>query len=202
MTQARFIVLEGVDGSGTTLQSQALTQWLQERGHCVVRTHEPSQGAIGRMVREALQTKAEPLDRRALALLFAADRLHHVQTVITPALDRGEIVICDRYLMSSWAYQALDCDLTWVRAINHHAPWPDLTLYLDVPAEVAVSRVRARDGEDPKEIFETQSQQQRVAAIYKQLMQEGLEQVHNIDGTQSVAEVTQALTQQCARLGL
>jgi dTMP kinase len=202
MTQARFIVLEGVDGSGTTLQSQALTTWLQARGHTVVQTHEPSHGAIGRMIREALRTEADPLDRRALALLFAADRLHHVQNVINPALDRGEVVVCDRYLMSSWAYQALDCDLTWVRAINHHAPWPDLTLYLDVPVDVALSRVRSRDGADPKEIFETESQQQRVAAIYHQLLGEGLEEVHTIDGAQKIESVTQALRTHCSRLGL
>lgn len=202
MTQARFIVLEGVDGSGTTLQSNALTAWLESQGHTVVRTHEPSKGAIGRTIREALRTDAEPMDRRALALLFAADRLHHVQTVIEPALARREVVVCDRYLMSSWAYQALDCELNWVRAINHHAPWPDVTLFLDVPADVALARVRSRDGATPKEIFETDAQQQKVAAIYQQLLEEGLQEVQRIDGTLAPDEVTAQLVSHCRRLGL
>ena len=83
--RGRFIAIEGIDGSGTTLQTRALADWLRGRGHDVVETREPSPGPIGRLVRERLSVEATPLDPAALALLFAADRLDHVAQEIEPA---------------------------------------------------------------------------------------------------------------------
>src|SRR5204862_347715 len=126
--RGRFIVLEGVDGAGTTTQTRALAAALAARGHIVTTTCQPSDGVIGKLVRSQLRATDDPPDPRALALLFAADRLDHIHRVVEPALARGEVVISDRYVASSWIYQGLACDPQWVRTINAHAPWPDLTL--------------------------------------------------------------------------
>lgn len=204
MSRGRFIALEGIDGSGTTTQRGALAEALRARGHVVVETNEPSSGSIGRLARERLAQGAASLDRGALALLFAADRLDHVASEIEPALAAGRVVLTDRYVMSSWVYQALDCDAAWVRAINQRAPWPDVTLVLDVPAALAMRRVLARrGGTGPElEIFETTPLQERVAAGYSALAVEGLPGVVRIDGTLPPAEVTARLVAACVDAGL
>jgi dTMP kinase len=201
MAQAPFIVLEGIDGSGTTSQSKALERWLVRRGHAVVRTHEPSAGVIGATIRTALDVRGDRVDPRCLALLFAADRLHHVHDEIDPARARGSVVVCDRYLLSSWAYQSIECDPAWVREINRHAPWPDLTFVLDVPVEIALARVHARQGA-PHEIFENEPHQHAVAKAYGEFLAADLEGVHRIDGTLEPEGVTRALTRICETLGL
>lgn len=204
MTRGRFIALEGIDGSGTTTQRGALATALRARGHVVLETNEPSSGSIGRLARERLAEDAIPLDRGALALLFAADRLDHVATEIEPALAAGHVVLTDRYVMSSWVYQALDCDPTWVRAINQRAPWPDLTFVLDVPAGEAMRRVLARrSASGPSlEIYETTPLQERLAAGYAALAREGLPQVVRVDGLQPLATVTARLVAACIDAGL
>lgn len=204
MGRGRFIALEGIDGSGTTTQRGALATALRARGHVVLETNEPSSGSIGRLARERLAQDATPIDRGALALLFAADRLDHVRTEIEPALADGQVVLTDRYVMSSWVYQALDCDPAWVRAINQRAPWPDLTFVLDVPADEAMRRVMARRGASGPalEIYETTPLQQRLAAGYSALAVEGLPGVVRVDGTRSQAEVTATLVAACIDAGL
>jgi dTMP kinase len=201
----RFIAIEGIDGSGTTLQTRALADWLRGRGHEVVETREPSDGGIGRMVRERLRVDAAPLDPAALALLFAADRLDHVAREVDPARRRGAIVLTDRYLLSSLAYQSLDCDLEWVRTINRAAPPPDLYLFLRVPAEVAFDRVqrRAAAGAAVQDRFDELELQRTIAARYEAAgALPGLGEIVVVDGTMSPAEVTSALADACARRGL
>lgn len=204
MGRGRFIALEGIDGSGTTTQRGALAEALRARGHVVLETNEPSSGSIGRLARERLAQGARPLDRGALALLFAADRLDHVASEIEPALAAGQVVLTDRYVMSSWVYQALDCDPAWVRAINGRAPWPDLTFVIDVPADEAMRRVMARRGAagPALEIYETTPLQERLAAGYSALADEGLPHVRRIDGTRSPQEVTTELVAACVTAGL
>lgn len=170
--RGRFIVLEGIDGSGTTTQASALARALVEAGNAVVCTHEPSAGPFGRKLRELLANGAEDPSRRwdSLALLFAADRLDHVAREIAPALAQNATVICDRYDLSSLAYQSATSEdpsaaIPWLRAINARAPRPDLTLVLDVEAEVAETR-RARRGA-PSEIFERRDLQRRLADVYR-----------------------------------
>lgn len=201
MARGRFIALEGIDGSGTSSQRSALAQRLEQRGHRVLQTCEPSTRSIGALTRARLATAAEPLDRRALALLFAADRLDHIAGEIEPALAEGQVVITDRYLMSSWAYQSLDCSADWVEAINRYAPWPDLTFLIDVPADVAGRRVAQRKGTE--EIFETAPLQRRLEAAYRHhAARPELADVHVLDGTASMAAVTDALLQRCIAAGL
>lgn len=200
MPRGRFIVLEGIDGSGTTSQVQALRRALEDRGHGVLATHQPSDGSIGRSIRGFLRREGPGIDPAALALLFAADRLDHVQREIEPALRRGDVVLCDRYVVSSWAYQSLQCDAAWVRTINDRAPWPDLTLVLQLPVDEALRRVHARD--QAKEIYETTTIQHRVAQAYAEVVAEALRGVVTIDGTQDKDAVTRACLAEIDRLGL
>ncbi len=191
-----FIVLEGIDGSGTTSQTRALADRLRERGREVLETREPTSGAIGALIRERLSVRAAALDPAALALLFAADRLDHLTREVLPAVAAGTVVISDRYLLSSLAYQSLDCDPDWIRQINARAARPDLTLVLEVPAEVAFDRVQRRmtHGAAVEERFDALALQRRVAEHYRRFRDDpGLGLVRVIDGTAGPAQVTAAL---------
>lgn len=201
----RFIAIEGIDGSGTTLQTRALAHWLRQRGHEVLETREPSGGPIGRLIRERLHIDAAPIDPAALALLFAADRLEHVAHEIDPARRQGAVVVSDRYLLSSLAYQSLDCDLEWVRTINHAAPAPDLYVFLQVPAEVAFARVqrRAAEGAAASERFDALELQRRVARLYDAARErQDLGEIVVLDGTLPPDQVTAQLGEVCAQRGL
>jgi dTMP kinase len=203
--RGRFIAIEGIDGSGTTLQTRALGAWLAGRGHTVLETREPSGGAIGTLIRERLSVRAAALDPAALALLFAADRLDHIAREVEPALAGGAVVLTDRYVLSSLAYQSLDCDEAWVRAINARAPSPDLTLVLEVPVEVAFARVQRRmaDGGGTEERFDALALQRRIAGHYRRFRGEpGLGPVRVIDGDRPPEAVTAALVDALGELGL
>lgn len=168
----KFIVLEGIDGSGTTTQLSKVAERLRARGHIVHETREPSVGRIGKMIRELLAVNTgekRTVDSACLALLFAADRLEHLNREIKPALTRGEIVLCDRYVLSSLVYQSLDCDSEWVAEINREAQWPSLTFVLDLPVEIAVERLAVRRGltGNPEEIFDSIETQRRLAEGYR-----------------------------------
>jgi len=177
----RFIVLDGIDGSGTTTQAQRLVAALQAAGQRAQFTCEPSSGPIGRQIRQLLSRGAEAGAAPAgggdepscawdtLALLFAADRLDHVAREIRPALSAGIHVICDRYDLSSLAYQSATAlpgtdPLPWIRALNQRALRPDLTLVLDVDPDVAEARRAARG--QPPELFERRDLQRRLAQLY------------------------------------
>ena len=131
-----FVVLEGIDGAGTTTQAERLVTALRAEGYRASSTREPSDGPIGTMIRQALKGRlglpnhAGPLGPQTLTLLFAADRVDHLEAQVLPALDRGEIVICDRYVLSSLAYQGMTLPMEWVSGINAFAARPDITLFL------------------------------------------------------------------------
>jgi len=139
-----FIALEGGDGAGKSTQGLLLRAWLEGLGHTVVVTREPGGTDFGRNVRE-LVLHGSHVAARAEALLFAADRAHHVETLIRPALQRGDVVITDRYMDSSIAYQGAGRDLgvDEVRELNVWATGglvPMLTVLVDLPAEVGRAR--------------------------------------------------------------
>ncbi len=139
-----FIALEGGDGAGKSTQGRLLRVWLEGLGHTVVMTREPGGTDFGRSVRE-LVLHGDYVAPRAEALLFAADRAHHVETLIRPALTRGEVVITDRYMDSSIAYQGAGRDLgvDEVRELNVWATGglvPTLTVLVDLPAAVGRAR--------------------------------------------------------------
>lgn len=140
-----FITLEGGEGSGKSTQAQALKALLEDAGRKVTVTREPAGCPLGQRARELLNDRSLKLDARSEFLLFAAARAQHVAEVIRPALDRGEVVICDRFSDSSVAYQGYGrgLDLEDVREANRMATQglvPDLTVLLDVPVETGLGR--------------------------------------------------------------
>jgi dTMP kinase len=207
-----FIVLEGIDGAGTTTQLNALREHFRRISRRAFFTHEPSDGPVGMLIRLALQGRlvgggfelhdpgdpARPptadFDRTALALLFAADRADHVATQVRPNLDAGRIVVCDRYLLSTLAYQGQSCDFEWLLEINRPAVSPDLTLFLDVPPSAAEERMRGSRWK--KELFETLEEQQRIRAHYFRYIERNIAQVglvEIIDASRGAEEVSSDL---------
>ena len=137
MNRGCLIALEGIDGAGTTSQVAPVASRLRLLGHDVLPTCEPTDGAIGRLLRQCLRAHGNPEEpgEATMALLFAADRLAHLAEIIEPALQRGAIVLTDRYVWSSFAYQSAALPADWVRQINAQARPADLTIYFDLPEE-------------------------------------------------------------------
>ncbi|MGQ9675743.1 MAG: dTMP kinase [Chloroflexota bacterium] len=158
--EGKFITLEGIDGAGLTTHSERLQRWLNRvGGKQAYLTKEPTNGPIGAQIRLKLAGRLE-IDEATLALLFAADRMDHLHVDIIPKLANGVHVICDRYYLSSLAYQSLTLDLDWVMAINAKARRPDLTVLLDVPVSISIDRI-ARE-RHVVEFFETEAVLERV----------------------------------------
>ena len=152
MKKNKLIVLEGIDGSGTSTQIDLLNQVLSSQGFSVIISGEPTKSVIGQEIRKILAAK-EPSSQREfaqLALLFAADRMRHVNEVIIPSLDKYDFVLLDRYVMSSLVYQGLYQPIEWIKQINSYALLPDLTIVLDVSIEEAVKRLSLRQTPNPK----------------------------------------------------
>jgi dTMP kinase len=144
------VTFEGGDGVGKTTQAALLDTWLSERGRTVVRTREPGGTEVGELIRDIVLHHRGDIAPRAEALLYAADRAHHIATVVRPALERGEVVIQDRYLDSSVAYQGEGRQLqpTQIRDLSLWATGgllPDLTVLLDLDHGVARGRLDADD---------------------------------------------------------
>ena len=217
MIGGRFIVVEGIDGAGsTTLASRLAEQWRSER-RPVHQTCEPSSGPIGALIRQVLSRRlvtptefgAVPLGWAEMALLFAADRIDHLESEILPLLRDGITVVCDRYDLSSLTYQVatatpgasdeMEQVVGWVRELNRRARRPDFTIVLDVDPEVAARRRRARGF--GKELYEDVELQTRLAAAYAnaESLVIGDRLVH-IDGNGSVESVVVAATQELHKL--
>ena len=164
-----FIVFEGIDGSGKSTHIKALAEELRSQGYSVLQTSEPSKDRIGNFIRRYAERNDSRLTPETEALLFAADRFEHVKTVIEPALRKGRIVISDRYLYSSLAYQgAGGLEVDWIREMNRFAPKPDLGILLDILPEFSLQRVNRR-----KTVFEDSDYLRKVRNIYLKLVEEG-----------------------------
>lgn len=145
-----WITLEGGDGSGKTTQANLLESWLTGAGHAVLRTREPGGSEVGHLIRDIVLHHRGDIAPRAEALLYAADRAHHVATVVRPALRRGDVVLQDRYLDSSVAYQGAGrvLDATEIRELSLWAAegaLPDLTVLLDLDPATARTRLDSAD---------------------------------------------------------
>ena len=208
MIEGQLIVIEGVDGAGTTTQAARLAKRLGGRGLPVHTTREPSDGPIGALLRQILTGRVVVPGMRGvkspswqtMALLFAADRMDHCEAEIVPNLMDGVTVISDRYDHSSVAYQSISgggelANVDWVRTLNRHARRPDLIVVLDVPVEIAGQRRDARGG--PPEMYEDDEMQEQLTAFYANLEQHfpGDNIVH-VDGAQVVDEVAAAVMHQ------
>ncbi len=202
----RFIVLEGIDGSGTTSQARQLATALRKRGHDVFETRQPSQGPIGRLTRDLLATQEDrtPVDANALALLFAADRLAHLSSEIRPALDAGRLVVCDRYVVSALAYQSLECPESWIRQINTRADWPDLTFVLDLDPAQAMARValRRERTSEPHERYDAPDTQRQLAIAFQRLATDpSLASIISVEASPPIDQVTETLLRHCIAAG-
>lgn len=192
-----FIVLEGLDGAGTTTQSRLLSDLLRARGKTVHETREPSDGPIGVQIRQALTRRlvgrsGDRLAPETIALLFAADRIDHVREEVAPALDAGKIVVSDRYVHSSIAYQGSELPVEWVVEINQRARPADLVVYVEVPTEVCLQRIDAR-GE--RELFEKAEFLAAVAERYEDAFRLRADPVVRVDGTRTIEEVHGAISE-------
>lgn len=197
-----FIAMEGVDGSGISTQSAVLQRWLQaEEQAKVLLTKEPSDGPVGNLARQALTGRLQGIAPETLALLFAGDRVDHIRQQINPALENGHHVICDRYLLSSLAYQGLDLDRHWIEEINSQIIRPDLTIFIRVAPATSLQRIRANRFQI--DLYERESTLQKVLANYDQLLAESRkrgEQVVEIDGEQTPELVSKAIQEAVALL--
>lgn len=159
-----FLTIEGLDGSGGTTQVERLRAAWGERapGREVVCTREPSPGPVGKLLRQALADTT--IGEGVLPYLFAADRRDHLDRVVLPALDRGAVVISDRYALSSLAYQSLAIGMDKVASLNADFPAPGLTIVLDLPPAECLARIVARGG--TRERFESLGRLEEIAAAY------------------------------------
>lgn len=181
-----FIVIEGLDGSGKTTQSRLLAEKLS-RTYKVHLTAEPSRGKIGTFIREGLLYEQVRLPVEAEALLFAADRIEHMQKELKPALDEGKLVICDRYTYSTLAYQgSVGLSLDWIKTTNARALQPDFAIFIDVPPEKVLARLQRK-----KSVMETLETQTKVRDIYLKFVEKG--ELTPIDGDKEKAEVAEEL---------
>lgn len=181
-----FIVIEGLDGSGKTTQANILAKKLSEN-YKVLCTAEPSQGKIGNFIRDCCLYEEKRLPIEAEALLFAADRIEHIQHEIAPALADGKIVICDRYIYSSLAYQgSTGLSLDWIQTINARSLQPDFSLFIDVPPERVLERLQRK-----KSVMETLETQKKVRKVYLNFVEKG--ELILVNGDKSKDEVAEAL---------
>jgi dTMP kinase len=203
VSRGRFIVLEGVDGAGTTTQAKRLCDRLEAVGRRAHLTREPSDGPVGLLIRDILRGAHKPFDAAAMALAFAADRLDHLEREILPHLDEGVHVVSDRYVLSSYVYQTRFVDPDFVWRINAAARPADLTVLLDVPVEVAASRRATRGG--PEELYDDLELQRSIAEAYRALVGSQAvrtrgEQLIAIDGTPNPEEVAATLAAAVERI--
>jgi dTMP kinase len=201
-TQGIFVAFEGGEGTGKSTQSKLLAQWLEKEGETVLLSREPGGTELGKDLRKILLGhETGDISPRAEALLYAADRAHHVFSVIRPALDRGEVVISDRYFDSSAAYQGAGRVLnpTEVARISRWATeslYPTLTILIDVPAEIGLSRLQSRDRLEA----ESNDFHERVRQEFLQIAMMDPERYFVVDGTQSVEEINTQITARVAEL--
>lgn len=193
----RFIVLEGLDGSGKTSVSMRLVELLEAQGFKALYTYEPYSEDFVKLINEYGRRLGGVME----AFLMAADRYNHVVSVIEPALREGRVVVSDRYYYSSIAYQgAKGVNINWIKTLNTFAPEPSLTIYLDVEPETGLARKKASTTK-VKYLEEDTSFLQEVRRIYKEMSAGGL--MIEVDASRSLGEVISKCKDIiCARLGL
>ena len=189
-----FVVIEGLDGAGTTTQLKQINLELSKKGYSTHSTFEPTDRPIGRIVRDVLAKRfnTTPL---TLAKLYATDREDHLynsEDGVIHHLEKGEIVISDRYFYSSLAYQGVECEYEVVKQLNTY-PHPQVLIFIDTPVEECVNRINSRGKE--KDIFEHNSFLEKVSDNYQKILRELPQDVNliRIDGSLSVNEITQII---------
>jgi len=181
-----FIVVEGLDGCGKTTQAKLLVEKLTKSNNAVY-TAEPSSGKIGTFIRKGVLYNGNRSSCIAEALLFAADRVEHVENEILPSLDQGRLVVSDRYVYSSLAYQgAAGLSLEWIQKINEYALRPDLAVFIDVDPRAVMRRLKP-----VKSVMENLKTQMDVRQIYLRFAEKG--DLVKIDGNKPKPLVAEEL---------
>jgi dTMP kinase len=187
--QPYFIVLEGLDGVGTTTIAELLSQALQARGLRVHLTAEPTDGAFGCLLRQHIRHEVT-LDPHGASLAFTADRADHLGTVIRPALERGHWVVCDRYLLSTLAYQGAEgVDRDAILAASDGFDVPDVTFFLHAPDDVRAQRMSGRGRVDR---YEDPALAERLRASYEEsigLLRARGHRIDEVDAARTAADV-------------
>lgn len=193
----KFIVFEGLDGSGQSTQAGLLRDFLAGKGFEVVLTKEPTKDSeAGQKIREILDQKSK-IDGAKLQELFAQDRKEHLEKVIIPALEEGKFVISDRYFFSSFAFGASDgVDLKWLIEINDSFLLPDLTFLLKVRPEICIGRIEKRG--TPKALFEKTEKLAKVWQTFE-ILPEKFENMIVINGERTIEEVFEDVKKNCNR---
>jgi dTMP kinase len=178
-----FICVEGLDGCGKTTQARLLVKRLKRMGYDAVYTAEPSRGRIGMLVKRYFLHSERRVSAVIEALLFAADRFEHVEKEVIPALNEGKIVVSDRYVYSSLAYQGANgLDLKWIEMINDYVIRPGLAIFVDVEPEAVVRRLKPK-----KSVMENLETQHKVREVYTNFVKKG--ELVEINGNKSKREV-------------
>jgi dTMP kinase len=182
-----FICVEGLDGCGKTTQAKILVRRLRKIGYDTVYTAEPSRGKIGKFIKRYCLHGGKRIPSIVEALLFAADRYEHVETEIIPALKDGKVVISDRYMYSSLAYQgAAGLNLDWIRRINEHAVPPNLAIFIDVEPNTVIKRLKPK-----KSVMENLETQRKVREVYLKFVENG--ELVKVDGNKPKSEVAKEI---------
>jgi dTMP kinase len=200
-----FITFEGGDGSGKSTQARLLDEWLVGTGRSVVRTREPGGTDVGLEIRNLVLHHRGHIDPRAEALLYAADRAHHVATLVRPALERGDVVIQDRYLDSSIAYQGAGrvLDAEEIRQLSlwaSHGLLPALTVLLDLDESVARARLNADDKVFDRLESEKHEFHARVRQGFLRLAEAEPERFLVLDATRPIEELAADIRARVASL--
>lgn len=183
----KLIVFEGTDGTGKSTQMNLLASVLHDRKIAVVTTCEPTNGKYGQKIR-ALYTDRNKVSLEEELDLFIADRKEHVKTLLEPALANGKIILCDRYYLSTIAYQgAAGLDPAYILSRNSFAPEPDIALLFHAPVQTGVQRITENRGETLND-FEKEEYLQKVALQFEQM---DFSFIHKIDASRSIQTIHQ-----------
>lgn len=187
--KGKFIVFEGLDGSGQTTQMALLEKYLKLKGKRVHLTAEPSNSLIGGLIK-ALLTKYWKLSNTGMQLLYCADRAHHLEAEVLPAMAKGNVVISSRYFFSTIAFGSLNNDTNWLEKINEKFPQPDITFFIKASPKECMKRLnRSRFR---KEFFEQEKKMNKVLKTYIKISKnKKYKNFYTINGEQTVDKVSQ-----------
>lgn len=164
-----FVDIEGLDGSGASTQVGLVDRELKKTGQKAHLTKEPTNGPIGKLIRQAIKGKIS-LPADSLQLLFAADRGEHLSKEIVPRLEKGEVVITDRYAWSSIAFGSIGLNKEWLFSLNKDFIFPDLTVFIDVDPSVCLERIMKDKSHTGVELFEEEEKLMNVWETYQWLV--------------------------------
>ncbi len=202
-----FVTFEGIDGSGKSTQIQNISKRLKAQDLKIYTTFEPTDGHVGSLIRQMLSGTIA-IDQRTIASLFAADRTDHLtnqKNGIKKKVDNGELVLCDRYYFSSYAYHAQYIDMEWIihtNSLNAEILKPDLTIFIDVDPDVCIERIK--QSRSQFEMYEKIDVMKKVRANYFKAFDKlkDQEKVVVVDGNTNLQEVEEAILNEINKLGI